>query len=317
MNKFLISFLTAISIGIILAIIINWYEGNLHGLFYKELPDEAISLIAEEGEIDPTFVSNFSRIFIYSSRKNNIDNNPDNSFIPNFPNPISSDAYIVYDMNDSETIIEKSVDKLLPIASITKLATAVIANRLIDANDRIEITQKVLNTEGDTGNLRLGEKLYKEELLYPLLMVSSNDSAEALAQYYDRDAFIKKMNDWASSIGAYRTYFYDPSGLSPKNVSSASDIALMAEWIKNNESEIFDITLTKVKNIRTHTWTNPTHFLNLTAYKGGKNGYIPEAGLTSISLFYIGSPKKLYAVVLLGSKDRNEDTLSVLNKAKK
>src|SRR3989344_6168791 len=309
MNKFFISIFLAIAIGIISAIfIINWNE---NGLPFGAYDEKTVDSLNEE-EIDPTFVSKFSRIFVYSSkdRINNIDS--DNNFIPNSSSKISSLSYIVYDMDNGKEIIEKNADKVLPIASITKLATAVVAKRLIEENKRIEITKKILATEGSTAKFRLNEKFGRDELLYPLLMVSSNDAAEALASVYGRTEFIKKMNDWANAIGAYRTYFYDPSGLSAKNVSTARDIAIMSEWIKNNQSDIFDITLTQTKIIRVHTWTNPNHLLNLSAYKGGKNGYIPEAGLTSVSLFHIGSTKKLYAVVLLKSQDRSGDTLSVL-----
>ncbi len=313
MNKFFISIFSAILIGILFAVII--IVRNEYGLSIG-MNNEVVENNGEE-KIDPTFISKFSRVFIYNSKDNLIDSNYNDDFIPDIPSEILSTAYIVYDIDNEKTKIEKNANKLLPIASLTKLATAVIAKRLIEENKRIEITKKVLAIEGNTAKFRLGEKFNKDELLYPLLMVSSNDAGEALALAYGRVEFIKKMNDWASAIGAYRTYFYDPSGLSPKNVSTARDIAIMIEWIKNNEKEILDITLTQTKMVRTHTWTNPNHLLNLSAYKGGKNGYIAEAGLTSVSLFNIGSPSKLYAVVLLGSKDRSRDTLSILNKVVK
>ena len=279
--------------------------------------DKKVIFKDEEGEeLDNTFISAFSRVLIYSSKDkidNGIKDNSSNYFIIKPSSEISAISYLLYDMDNRKIIASKNANKVLPIASITKLATAVIAERLIDKDKKIEITEDVLKTQGDTGGLFLWEKFTRDELLYPLLMTSSNDSAEALAREYGRKAFIKKMNDWAKSIGAKNTFFYDPTGLSPKNVSTARDISIMSEWIQNNQKEIFDITNTKTKIIRTHTWTNPIRFLNISSYRGGKNGYIPESGLTGLELFDIGSPKKLYSIVILGSMDRANDILSILN----
>lgn len=231
---------------------------------------------------------------------------------------ISASSYIVTNLDTAnKVLVEKNADTLLPLASVTKLVTAVVARRLMDDAKQIEMTKQMLATNGDTGKLRLGEKLSVEELMYPLLMVSSNDAAEALARGFDRKKFIKEMNDWANSIGAYRTYFRDPSGLSVENVSTARDITIITDWIQNNMPEIITITNTKSKTIRVHTWTNPTHFLNLSVYAGGKNGYTPEANRTGLAIFKLGTPEKMYAVVLLGSSFRDEDTLDVLDLALK
>ncbi len=234
---------------------------------------------------------------------------------------ITALAYSVQSIDRNNVLVEKNANQLLPIASVTKLITAVIAKQLFSDNDFVTITPSVLNIEGATGKFKLGEKYLMKEILYPLLLVSSNDAAEALAQTYDaahgRGTFVKAMNDWAGQIGAYRTYFRDASGLSAQNVSTAHDLSLIAKWIKEHEPSIFDITLTKAKTIRSHTWVNPTHFLSLSSYTGGKNGFTTEANDTNVSLFTLGSPQRLYSVVVLGSRTRDKDTLSVLNQAVK
>lgn len=312
-GKFFLSIASAVFVGILFAIFII----NIREILSISSIDKKALYKDEEGEeLDQTFISDFSRVLIYSSKDNireGVKDNFDSYFISRPSSKISAISYLIYDMDKRKIILAKNLDKVLPIASLTKLATAVIAIRLIDKDQKIEITEDMLKTQGDSGGLFLWERLSRDELLYPLLMTSSNDAAEALASYYGRREFIKKMNDWARSIGAKNTNFYDPSGLSPRNTSTARDISIMSEWIQNNQREIFDITDTKTKMIRTHTWTNPTKFLNLRAYSGGKNGYIPESGLTSLELFSIGSPKKLYSIVLLGSKDRADDTLSILS----
>lgn len=215
----------------------------------------------------------------------------------------------------SRTILEKDSDRAVPIASLTKLVTAVVAQNILDQDAPITITQGILNTDGNTAGFRLGEKFSASEIMYPLLMVSSNDAAEALAQSdpAGRADFIKTMNEWVQSIGAYHTYFADPTGLSPENVSDAGDLAIIIRWIYLNRPDLIGITDTKVKEFRTHTWTNPTQLLNLSSYVGGKNGYIPQSGETAVSLFQVGS--KLFAVVVLGSTDRDQDVLELMHEA--
>jgi D-alanyl-D-alanine carboxypeptidase len=124
------------------------------------------------------------------------------------------------------------------------------------------------------------------------------------------------MNDWVQSIGAYRTYFADPSGLSPDNVSTVNDMALILDWIRLKEPEIIDITALKTKTIRAHTWVNPTHFLSWSYYIGGKNGYTTEANRTGAALFKLGKNKNVYAVIVLGSGNRDADVIKLLEKVR-
>lgn len=231
---------------------------------------------------------------------------------------VSATSYIVMDTNTGTVVNSRLSDKALPIASITKLVTAMTARKLFDPEMRIEITSQALRTEGSTGMFRPGETYKLSEILYPLFMVSSNDAAEAIAIAYGRRQFIKAMNDWAASIGAYHTYFDDPSGLSKNNVASARDLALIMQWIATNEPDVLDITHTRTKSIRTHTWTNATHFLNLNTYRGGKNGFTDEAGRTGVSVFEAknsSGQSHVYIIVVLNSKNRDLDVLTLLQRA--
>ena len=124
------------------------------------------------------------------------------------------------------------------------------------------------------------------------------------------------MNDFTQSIGAYRTYFADPSGLSAQNVSSANDLSIILKWINENQPEILKITKLKSKTVRAHTWVNPTHFLNWSNYAGGKNGYTPEADRTGAALFSMDHGSELYAAIVLGSESRDSDVIKLLEKIK-
>ncbi|MCX6716120.1 MAG: serine hydrolase [Candidatus Taylorbacteria bacterium] len=243
-----------------------------------------------------------------------------NSAIENLPrnngDRITADAYIVKNLSTDSVWTEYDATRLRPVASLTKLVTAVVARRMIQADTRIEITPQIISTFGNTAGFRAGEIFTASDLMYPLMMVSSNDAAEAFARKYGRTKFIRVMNDFVQSIGAYRTYFADPSGLSKANVSTATDLAIIIDWIRRSDPSLLEITTLKSKTVRNHTWVNPTHFLSWSYYMGGKNGYTDEAGRTSVSLFRLGYDKEVYAVVVLGSDNRDEDVVRLINKVK-
>lgn len=273
-----------------------------------------VSIVTEEASAS-TFVSGLKRTVRFSAHDEEDRINAAADALPRTQNEkVTAGSYLVKNLSLGQNLIEHNPSSSVPIASLTKLVTAVVARRLIKPDEKIEITDSIISVYGNTAGLKKGEKFIAEDLLYPLLMVSSNDTAEAFAQTYGRKKFIKAMNDFTQEIGAYRTYFDDPSGLSARNISSANDLAIIIDWIRKNDPKIIEITNLKSKTVRSHTWINPTHFLSQSSYLGGKNGYIPESDLTSVSLFELGSNKNMYAIVLLGSKSRDNDVASLINK---
>ena len=229
---------------------------------------------------------------------------------------ITAPAYELRDLTTGTVVMQHNAERLMPIASLTKLVTAVIARKFILSDARITITHDVMATYGNTAQFRAGETFTAHDLLYPLLMVSSNDAAEAYAQYYGRGDFIRAMNSFTQSIGAYRTYFADPSGLSPENVSTADDMGIILNWIHAHDPEILDTTLLKSITMRSHTWVNVVHSLNWSYYRGGKNGYTTEANSTAAQLFIAGKNKDLYSITVLGSSSRVNDIVLLLSLAK-
>lgn len=283
--------------------------------------DKTPSIIAAAGSAlsgpagDGTAVIGFHRTIRYTAdEEENLIDDAAEALPSGVAKNITASEYIVKDLTAGTVVLRQDPDRLLPIASLTKLVTAVIARRLIPDTARITITESIMATYGNTADFKAGETFTAADLLYPLLMVSSNDAAEAYAQYYGRAAFIQAMNDFTQSIGAYRTYFADPSGLDPENVSTADDMALILDWIRKNDPAIIAVTALKEETIRYHTWVNPTNFLSWSYYMGGKNGYIPEAKDTGASLFTLGPSKDVYAVVVLYSDNRDADVIKLLQK---
>lgn len=266
---------------------------------------------------DGTSISGVKRIIRYTAtEEENLLNAATESLPRTSEDHITAKGYIVQNLTLGGIVIENDLDTIKPIASITKLITAVVARRLIDHDERMTITKEIVNTYGNTAQFQTGETFLASDLYYPLLMVSSNDAAEALARDYGRAKFVDAMNDFVQSIGAYRTYFTDPSGLSGNNISTPRDLSIILDWIRKNDQTIIEITGLKSKTVKSHTWVNPTHFLNWSTYTGGKNGYTPEAGMTTASLFMLGPNKNIYAIVLLGSISRDADILKLLGKVR-
>jgi D-alanyl-D-alanine endopeptidase (penicillin-binding protein 7) len=139
-----------------------------------------------------------------------------------------SAAVLVVDETDSTILYSKQPQKVMPIASITKLMTALV---VLDGGQSLEETVTILaedkaRTIGNASRLAVGTKLTRAELLHLALMSSENRAAQALGRSYEGGlvAFIKAMNAKAKSLGMKNTRYVDPTGLSAGNVSTAEDL---------------------------------------------------------------------------------------------
>ncbi|WP_175696782.1 D-alanyl-D-alanine endopeptidase [Burkholderia ambifaria] len=142
----------------------------------------------------------------------------------------SSVAYVV-DQNTGEPLFDKNSHAVVPIASISKLMTAMV---VLDAKspmtDQLEVTDEDRDYEKGTGSrLSVGSVLSREDMLHIALMASENRAAAALSRYYPggRPAFIAAMNAKAKTLGMNDTHFENSTGLSSSNVSSARDLVKM------------------------------------------------------------------------------------------
>jgi serine-type D-Ala-D-Ala endopeptidase (penicillin-binding protein 7) len=141
----------------------------------------------------------------------------------------SSAAYVV-DQNTMEPIYDKNSRSIMPIASISKLMTAmVVLDSKAPLDETIEVSDADRDYEKGTGSrLSVGSRLSREDMLHIALMASENRAAAALSRYFPggRPAFVAAMNRKALELGMTDTHFLDPTGLSP-NTSSARDLVKM------------------------------------------------------------------------------------------
>lgn len=146
---------------------------------------------------------------------------------------IGAKAAILIDVPSAYVLYEKNMEAKVPIASTTKIMTAVV---VIDdfgdkLNDVVTITYPMIAVEGSDIQLKVGEKITVANLLKGLLIMSGNDTANALAIHFGgKEAFVERMNQKAKELGLENTYFRDPAGLDDEGFSTAHDLALLASF---------------------------------------------------------------------------------------
>ena len=164
----------------------------------------------------------------------------------------SSVAYAM-DQDTGEELVVKNADVELPIASVTKLMTAlVIAESDVDLDEKVRITREDYVRSTAHSKLISGMRLTRESLLKAALMSSDNRAAAALARTYPggRKAFVAKMNERAAAIGMTNSFFADPTGLDNRNHSTARDLGKLVAAVYQHQ-EIRDASTTSMARIST------------------------------------------------------------------
>lgn len=227
---------------------------------------------------------------------------------------ITSDAYLVADLITGEVIVESGSKENYPIASLTKLMTALVSLEAINQFTDTKISRRAIDTYGYQGNLEIGEEIKVGELLYPLLLESSNDAAEAISEVNNRKYFMDLMNQKAKSIGLLDTFFDDPSGLSEYNISTAEDLFRLVQYIHKHKRYILDLTMIPFRDHEDHTWYSNSRFIKDDRYIGSKNGYTDEARKTLIVSYNLdfGGVDRPVAIILLHGSDSTADVKTIL-----
>lgn len=226
---------------------------------------------------------------------------------------VKASAYLVADLESKTVLTAKHAESAFPVASITKLFTALVAAEYINLDKDIYVTPSMLaSTTIPRLSANTTESAYG--LLFPLLLESSNEAAEAFAQHVGRDWFISLMNKKADSLGMHQSHFVDPAGFGSENVSSPQDLLRLLQYLYNNRSFILRISSGR-EVVSAYT---PTRFGSLQNFNnttkeenfiGGKVGETEVSKQTDVSLFEVevDGEKRVIAMVLLGSEDRNAD----------
>lgn len=219
-------------------------------------------------------------------------------------NVLANESIILYNRTQDKVVLSKNTEAVRPIASVTKLMTAMV---ILDGSQQLDEKVKLQNKV--KSNLPTKEYT-RAELLNAMLVRSDNAAAETLASSYagGREAFITAMNQKARSIGMYNTSFDDASGLSRNNTSTAEDVSRML--IESfGYAIIRDISVRKRiivdgnKNKGISLSNTNTPILSLfDNIEVSKTGYTTPAGFCLGMVVQKGAD--LFSVVILGSNNK-------------
>lgn len=247
---------------------------------------------------------------------------PDTHSTSRTPNlELTAISAISYDISTNTLIYGKEIGKRLPMASLTKIMTAIIALERMDPNSELTVSKKAAEIGESTMGLSEGEKLPLEELMYGLILHSGNDAAETIASgsSFGVENFVHLMNKKAEDLGLSNTRFTNVSGLQGdgQQYSTAKDLLVITRYALQNE-KFARIAATYQRDIpatfqhKAFTLYNETNLL--TTYpgvKGVKTGYTEEAGMCLVT--YLEYNNRKIIAVLLNSQNRRAEMAELLD----
>lgn len=201
----------------------------------------------------------------------------------------SGQSYILIEESSGRVLLERNAHKKMPMASTTKIMTALLAIEKGNLDDIVTIDEESVGVEGSSIYLQEGEKIRLKELIYGLMLRSGNDSAVAIANHISGslEDFVADMNEKSRSIGAKNTNFMNPHGLHDDNhYSTAYDLALITrETFKNKDfAEIFSSKSYKGSREKNNYYVNKNKTLwDYSGGDGGKTGYTMASGRCLVS----------------------------------
>ncbi|MDO8270223.1 MAG: D-alanyl-D-alanine carboxypeptidase family protein [Candidatus Levybacteria bacterium] len=234
---------------------------------------------------------------------------------------LTATSAISYDISTNTLIYGKEIEKRLPMASLTKIMTAIIALERMDLNSELLVTKKAAEIGESSMGLSEGEKLPLTELMYGLILHSGNDAAETIASgsNFGTENFVHLMNKKAEDLGLSNTRFTNVSGLQGdgQQYSTAKDLLVITRYALQNK-EFAKVAATYQRDIpassqhKAFTLYNETNLL--TTYpgvKGVKTGYTDEAGMCLVT--YLEYNDRKIIAVLLNSQNRRQEMKELLD----
>lgn len=218
--------------------------------------------------------------------------------------------------NSADKILfSKNSQMRLPIASLTKLMTAIVALDNYDMSQNIEASKEAALQSPVFNDLREGDILSVESLLHIMLIESSNRAAYALSEVMPEQQFVDLMNQKAEYIGLAGTYFEESTGLSDKNYSTASDLVKLAEYILENYPKIIDISRISEFEVPGFGKISSTNQLlvEMPEIIGGKTGFTTDAKGCIILVVYNQKSDDYLVYAVLGAEDRFLEMKKLIN----
>jgi serine-type D-Ala-D-Ala carboxypeptidase (penicillin-binding protein 5/6) len=229
---------------------------------------------------------------------------------------INARCAIAIDSKTKIVLYEKSSASLVPMASTTKIITALVALKYGDLDKKVLISEKASQIRGSTVGYKRGEYITLKELVHGLMLRSGNDAAIAIAEGISGsiDEFLKLMNEYAAEIGLLDTHFESPHGLDSANhYTTAYDLAVATAKAKEIK-KFNEIVSSKDIDAGSAGFTRSFHNINKILWQmptanGVKTGYTGQAGKCLVSS--IGYDNKDIIIVILNSNTRWKETQKI------
>mgnify|MGYP001578385910 FL=1 len=239
---------------------------------------------------------------------------------------IEARAAVLYDVNSGRFLYAHNVNKRLPIASVTKLMTAIVVMDNFNLDDIYTVPAENVNVDGFGADLYRGERLKGADLFKIMLIKSSNDAAltfatQAQSQGIDLEA---KMNEKARQLGMTNTHFSDPAGLDDQDAfSTAADLIKLVSYAAGYDL-ISELLTTRVADVTSVDGRISHHLINTNQLLGqitgiivGKTGHTDSALGTMVLEVGIDTGGERLISVVLGSSDRFGETRKLIEWGKK
>jgi len=227
----------------------------------------------------------------------------------------------MYDLTDNKILYERDPNTRRPMASLTKIMTAIIALDNKKPDDEYVVTKDDIVGQDSMG-VSAGETYDFDDLLHGLLLPSGNDAAEVFAHNYPsgRAGFIQAMNDKAKALGMLNTRYSNPSGLQGDGLqyTTAYDLLIVTRYALEQYPQFAQTVATASYDIPATSQHKALSLANetnlLTTYpgvKGVKTGYTPEAGLCLVTYIDYGGHKIIG--IILNSQNRRGEMKELLD----
>jgi len=246
-------------------------------------------------------------------------NSINDSFVyePNIPN-IPAPHYLVADIQSNTILASSNLDDPVPIASLTKLMTALVATEELDLDQSVWI-EELSFISSIIPRLQDNTQTSLYSLMQLLIIESSNEASEVIADQIGREKFIELMNIRAQTLGLTNTNFTDPSGVSAENTSTLRDLLRLTQFIHTHRRFILELSANQdlpatYKSSEFGRLINLNPVMGDTTFVGGKIGETRAAGQTSVTLHQVKvrGHVRTIAIIVLASEERTSDVTKLL-----
>ncbi len=234
---------------------------------------------------------------------------------------LTARSAIVYDTQSSRFLFAQDTKKQLPVASLTKILSAVVIIEKLNPDDIVTVGKESLRVDGLRRDLDLGEQMRIKNLMKMMLIESSNDAAYAIAAHATIHGidFVAEMNKKAKAIGMQESLFLDPAGLNDNAHSTVQDLVKLVVYALRYDEiwtllQVKEIVLTSEDGAVIHTVKNTNQLLGtIPNISGGKTGYTDAALGCMILIVDIPGHRDKIVSIILGSTDRFGDTRKLVD----